>query len=167
MSPTDLYADLFAHEKAATAQMLGMLHSVPPEARSDPRYGQAVDIAHHVAACRENWLDRITGAGLLQVEWWARGCDPSALGARFAAVEARWEEFFRLGGELDRDVTFPLQDGRRFCWNVEGQLRSLAGHANYHRGQVALLVDQLGGQTVDTDYLFWKREQDPDRWGFR
>ena len=32
------------------------------------------------------------------------------------------------------------------------QIEQLAGHAAYHRGQIALLVDQLGGEVQDTDY---------------
>ncbi len=35
------------------------------------------------------------------------------------------------------------------------QAVTLAGHASCHRGQIALLVDQLGGETVDTDYVYW------------
>jgi uncharacterized damage-inducible protein DinB len=31
------------------------------------------------------------------------------------------------------------------------------GHAWYHRGQIAMLVKDLGGETVDTDYIFWNR----------
>jgi uncharacterized damage-inducible protein DinB len=38
---------------------------------------------------------------------------------------------------------------------VEVQVIQLFGHASYHRGQIALLVDQLGGEVVDTDYVDW------------
>ncbi|MGC4045162.1 MAG: DinB family protein [Armatimonas sp.] len=38
---------------------------------------------------------------------------------------------------------------------IEVQIVQLIGHAPYHRGQVALLVDQLGGEVVDTDYADW------------
>jgi uncharacterized damage-inducible protein DinB len=42
-----------------------------------------------------------------------------------------------------------------FSLPIEVQIVQLIGHASYHRGQVALLVDQLGGETVDTDYADW------------
>lgn len=167
MTPREIYADFYAHEKAATAKMLTMLESVPSSARSDPRFVQAVEIAHHIAACRENWIDRIASDGTHQTAWWAHENELQTLSPRFAATEEQWDRFFAESEVLDRDMTFPLSDGRKFCWNVEGHVRSLVGHGNYHRGQVALLVDQLGGVTEDTDYLFWKAPQDPARWGYR
>ena len=57
--------------------------------------------------------------------------------------------------DLARDFEFNSSTGDRYRWNIEGQIAQLVGHAFYHRGQISLLVDELGGETVDTDYLFW------------
>ena len=46
-------------------------------------------------------------------------------------------------------------DGRRFRWDVEGVLTQTFGHAWYHRGQIATIVNGLGGKPVDTDYIYW------------
>ena len=35
----------------------------------------------------------------------------------------------------------------------------MVGHAFYHRGQIVMLVAELGGDTVDTDYLFWSESR--------
>jgi uncharacterized damage-inducible protein DinB len=41
---------------------------------------------------------------------------------------------------------------------VEDILTQLFGHSSYHRGQVALLIRDLGGEPAVTDYVFWVRE---------
>ena len=61
------------------------------------------------------------------------------------------------------DFDYAFRDaGKR--WNILGQLMQLVGHSYYHRGQIALLVDQLGGTTTDTDYFYWMVAQDRERW---
>lgn len=62
---------------------------------------------------------------------------------------------------LSKDFEFPASDGKRYRWSIEGQIVQLVGHAFYHRGQIVLLVDELGGKTEDTDYLFWAYKRDP------
>jgi len=49
----------------------------------------------------------------------------------------------------------------QYRWSIEGQIVQLVGHAFYHRGQIAQIVDDLGGSTVDTDYLFWAYVKNP------
>ncbi len=151
------YRNLYEHEKDSNARLLAMLNSVPKQARSDARFSQAVNLAAHLVACRENWLDRILTKGERQAPWFEDAADLAALPARFEATEAAWTAYLaaRDDSELAAEFTFPLRGGQEFRFYVEGQLLQLVGHGNYHRGQIALLVDQLGGQSVDTDYLFW------------
>jgi uncharacterized damage-inducible protein DinB len=157
------YQDWYEQERDANAKMLDMIDSVPADRRSDPRFAQAVTLAAHLAACRENWLDRMAGSGDKQGDWWPEEAPIETLRPRFAAIEAWWMGY--LSGlteeELSRAFEFSGRDGNRYRWSVEGQIKQLVGHAFYHRGQIALLVDQLGGQTVDTDYLYWAMARDP------
>ena len=140
-----------------------MLHSVPGERRSDPRFARAVGLAAHLAACRENWLDRMTAGGANQVDWRPKDVSLDSLGPRYARVEADWVAYLNnLGDEgLKCDFEFSGAEHSRYRWNIEGQIVQLVGHAFYHRGQIALLVDDLGGETVDTDYLYWAYPRDP------
>ena len=151
------YRELYEHEIDSNRKMLSMIESVPDGARTDPRFQQAVNLAAHLAACRENWLDRIQGGGDMQVPWFEAECSLASLRARFAALEAQWTGYLSELEEahLGKDFDFPASNGRRFAVRIDHQLMQLVGHAAYHRGQVALLVDQLGGETVDTDYLYW------------
>ena len=166
MARIEIYREWYEQEKFANAQMLGMLQSIPSELRTDPRFQRASILVAHLAACRENWLDRMASEGTGQTNWWPEEAHIDLLPSRYSKLEARWTEY--LDGlddtGLDEDFEFPTSNSGRFRWNIEGQIRQLVGHAFYHRGQVALLVDELGGETVDSDYLYWAVEHNPDRW---
>jgi uncharacterized damage-inducible protein DinB len=70
MSLLKHYRARYEHEKDSNHKMLAMLESVPEARRSEDRFQQAVMLAGHLAACRENWLDHMDGKGRSQVAWW-------------------------------------------------------------------------------------------------
>ena len=157
MSLLERYRLMYEHEKDGNHKMLAMLESVPEANRRDARFQQAVTLADHLAACRENWLERMDGEGRDRAAWWDKRSDLATLRPRFAALESRWTEYL---ARLDEDrlaQNFEFTEGgeERFRLPIEAQVVQLFGHAFYHRGQIALLVDQLGGETVDTDYVDW------------
>ena len=166
MSRIDLHRTMYEHEKAANERMLGMLESVPEDRRDDERFQKAVTLVAHLAACRENWLDRMINDSAAQTDWWPTDVAIGGLRERYAVLERRWTDY-HVGlrdEDLDVDFEFPIGGGKRYRWNVEGQIVQMAGHGPYHRGQVAPLVDQLGGAMVDTDYLYWATMTNPERW---
>jgi uncharacterized damage-inducible protein DinB len=65
--------------------------------------------------------------------------------------------------QLFQTPTLPLTSSslattaKRRRWPLVDLLTQVFGHAWYHRGQIAMLVKDLGGETVDTDYIFWNR----------
>jgi uncharacterized damage-inducible protein DinB len=166
MSRIEIYRRWYEHEKASNEQMLEMLRSVPEAARDDGRFQRAMVLAAHLAACRENWLDRMVSDGSGQTDWWPKEVLLESLPDRIAAIEQRWTAYLEslTDDELDVDFDFPVSEKSGYRWNIEGQLMQLVGHAFYHRGQIALLVDDLGGKSGDTDYLYWAFQQQPDRW---
>jgi len=164
MSPLEHHRESYEHEKDCDQKMLAMIESVPQAGRSDARFQQAVWIACHLASCRENWLDHMAEETAGQAAWREAACDLAALRPRFAALQARWTDYLaRLDEDgLAREFEFS-ENGQSFRVPIEVQIVQLFGHASYHRGQVAVLVDQLGGETVDTDYVDWwwaNREED-------
>jgi len=108
----------------------------------------------------------MTEAGRGTLSWWPKDVVLEDLLGRFKAIEDRWTAYLsNLSDEnLDVDFDFHISPKVGYRWNIEGQIRQLVGHGFYHRGQIAMLVDQLGGKTVDTDYLFWAYSQQPERW---
>lgn len=156
MSLIARFRKLYEHEKDSNLKMLSMLDSVPESGRGDARFQRAVSIAGHLAACRENWLVFMTGDGRDMVAWYDEACDFATLRPRFAALEQRWTDY--LAGLDDTQVVQPFsfsENGGVWSVPTDAQIEQLFGHASYHRGQIALLVDQLGGEVVDTDYITW------------
>jgi uncharacterized damage-inducible protein DinB len=163
MTIVERFQTWYEAERDANEKMLTMLESVPEDHRSDPKFKKAVDLAAHLAACRENWLSRFLEEGKDPFALFPANVPLEKLRPMFAAAEAKWIAYLEAmtEEELARDFEFKGRDGNHYRWNVEGQTVSLVGHAYYHRGQIALLVDELGGKTVDTDYLFWAFPRNP------
>lgn len=157
------YAHLYDYERSANAQMLTMLESVPEANRTDPRFQRAVTIAAHLAACRENWLTWMAGEDQPIGQWFEPDATLESLRPRFAVLEQRWADYLAALPDDQLQATFSFTEGDGNTYRVlrEGQLIQLDGHACYHRGQVVLLVDLLGGETVDTDYIDWVYPRDP------
>ena len=155
----------FKHECESAEEMIRWLDSMPESSRKDPRYGQALLLVGHLFACRDNWLDRIKTGAANQIEWWPESQKREELPVRLDKVKDEWGVYLDSLDEetLDVDFDYAFRDaGKR--WNILGQLMQLVGHSYYHRGQIALLVDQLGGTTTDTDYFYWMVAQDRERW---
>ncbi len=166
MERKDIFKSWFDQECFANRAMIKMIASVPQTARTDERYQRALDLAGHIAACRLNWLDRMESDGMQQGNWWPHVASVEELPVEFARTESVWREYLaQLEDDmLDVDFEFPVQNSAKYRWNILGQIMQLVGHAFYHRGQIALLVTELGGELIDTDYLYWAFEQQPDRW---
>ncbi len=162
MALIERYRLWYEHERDCNAKTLAMLESVPPTQREDPRFARAVCLAAHLAACRWNWLLFLRGEEGPLDPWWQEDATIDGLRSRHAEVEAAWSEY--LAGLTDETLVADFEFaecGQRFRWNVEGQIHQLAGHADYHRGQIALLVDMLGGEAVETDYVYWAIDREP------
>ncbi len=158
MTRLELYRELYEYEKDCNEKMLAMLGSVPEENRGDARFQRAVSIAGHVAACRENWLDLMTMKNLHPTDWYDEQYDFAALHPHFTALDSRWTNYLAHLDEARLTQEFEFAEGEeRFSLPVEVQIVHLFGHASYHRGQVALLVDQLGREVALTDYEDWWR----------
>jgi uncharacterized damage-inducible protein DinB len=126
----------FEQECDSSQKTFSMIESVPEEQNLDERYARIIVLMGHLSACRENWLDRILTGGENQVEWWPAPETMPQLRSRYERMESAWALYL---SRLDDEH---LDD----------------------RGQIALLVEQLGGEPVDTDYLYWQLSRQPERW---
>ena len=81
------------------------------------------------------------------------------LEARLDAMQTAWSE--HLAGldaaAITRSFDYRATEGDRYRNFVEDVLTQLFGHSWYHRGQIALLVRDLGGEPAVTDFVFWTR----------
>lgn len=161
-----LYRHAFEQEADANHAMLRMLRSVPAEIRGDPRFRRAVKIAAHMAICRQSFLDVFVGKASALADPFEEGVDLDALEPRFTAMEEAWRDYLSRIDDAAVDGDFVFEDnGERWRLSLEAQLFQLVGHAAYHRGQVVLLVESLGGETFDTDYIEWFTQHHPEGGG--
>ncbi|MEP6755392.1 MAG: DinB family protein [Chthonomonadales bacterium] len=153
------YREMFQYEIDCNKKMLSMLAGVPKDKQSDPLFQRAVSIVDHLVACRENWLIFMTGSDGKMVDWYDTSAKLETMPGRFDAMHATWTSY--LASLTDESVNddFEFFDNVRVLWSIHGQIDQLAGHAHYHRGQVTLIVDLLGGEVVDTDYADYVYER--------
>lgn len=155
-SISDRFRFWYEYEKDCNAKTLKMLDSVPEASRSSPQFARAVGKFAHMVAARHMWLFRL---GVRQDKPDASFPDTplDMLPALVADVEKSWTDFLAtLDDEsIYREFQTTLRDGHRYRWPLIELLTQVFGHAWYHRGQVAMLVKDLGGVPLDTDFIFW------------
>jgi uncharacterized damage-inducible protein DinB len=166
MNTADRYRRWFAYERDSHQAVLQYLNRCAAEVRRSPAFQQAIDLMAHIAAARRLWLARL---GVSREQLALRDLEPtqvalSDLPALVEKAERAWAAYLeRLDDtELAREFAYQSLEGGRFRNQVADILTQLYGHSLYHRGQIALLVRQAGGQPVSTDFLFWARESVPE-----
>lgn len=148
----------YEHEKDANAKSIAMLESVPEPARTQPGFARAMGKMGHLVVARQMWLYRLGHAAYKPQEWfpvWSF----DELRANVSAIQDSWTTYLATltEPELAREFEYTGADGVRRRWPLLDLLTQVGGHAWYHRGQIAMLVKDLGGAAVDTDYIFWNR----------
>jgi uncharacterized damage-inducible protein DinB len=159
-TPAPRYRRWFASARAAHDQVVRSLETVPADRRAAPEYRRAVSVLAHVAAARRVWLFRLGQLAERPKALFPEDAALADVAADLRDVQDRWAAY--LGGLTDADIdrVFEYQaiDGGRFRNRIEDILTQLYGHSLYHRGQIAMLVRQAGGEPAATDFVYWCRE---------
>jgi uncharacterized damage-inducible protein DinB len=81
--------------------------------------------------------------------------DLPALRVRWGEVEHEQLAFLAqlIDSELERRVTYENPPGVAWTYALRHMLQHVVNHSTYHRGQVVVLLRQLGASTVATDLL--------------
>ncbi len=158
LSFAERFRTWYAYERDCNAKALKMLESVPAGARASPQFARAVGKMAHLVAARHMWLFRL-GVAKDRPDGWFPSTTLEELPDAVKAIEDRWTAYLAslTDADIASDFTCMGSDGRRYRWRLLDLLTQVFGHAWYHRGQIALLVKDLGGEAVDTDYIFWNR----------
>lgn len=119
------------------------------------------DTLVHIVASEWGWLtywqeSAPTSAGF--VELWNR-CEALFHDEQFpncATLRAKWSEVERAQGDFVERLTdddlkrrLPLPRGRASLAHL---MQHMANHATYHRGQISLMMRQLGAKPSGTDF---------------
>lgn len=149
---------LYDHMEWANQEVLGTLRPLPTAA---PERARAVEIYAHLAAAEHVWLSRLRGRDPEHAVWPELDLDAAAELARESMTGLR-EVLRDAGGDAGGDggrqeITYRNSAGVEFRSRIVDILAHVALHGSYHRGQLALLVRQAGGQPMNSDYIAWIR----------
>jgi len=155
---------LFDYSYWANRKLFIVIAQLTPEQFSQPvagSYGSVRDTLVHVLSAEWGWLDRCGGP--------PRGekLKPEDYPTAESLVEAwnRVEGSLRtfLSGLTDEDlargVEFTLGTGPKRCMALGDLLQHAGIHAAHHRGQVALLLRELGQVPGNFDFLIYAGEK--------
>jgi uncharacterized damage-inducible protein DinB len=154
------YRRWFDYEKDAHAKVLASFEAISEDKRAKPEYQKAISLFAHMMLARRLWLYRF---GILTEgprEFFPQNVALDTVKAMAEEMHAAWSAYFeRLDeAELARIFEYRALDGPRFRNSIEDILTQLFGHSWYHRGQIAMLLRQAGGEPAVTDFVFWSRE---------
>jgi uncharacterized damage-inducible protein DinB len=158
LSLPDRFRHWYAYERDCNAKVLTMLESVPQENRTNPNFQRAIDKMSHLIAARQGWLYRLGHWPDPPTARVPPGLTIADLRTRLAPLEQAWTAYLASldDATLLSEFTFSFAASPdRWQWNILDLLTQTFGHAWYHRGQIALLVKDLGGKPIDTDYIDW------------
>ena len=131
----------------ANTRVLEMLRRTPSE--------DGILVFAHLLAAELVWAARMTHESPpcpVRPEWTLEECAaaiPRSV-AQFRTVVA--------GHEATRPIFYRNQRGEEHT-SLEGDiLLHVLAHGAYHRGQISQEVQRSGGEVLDTDYIFFRRQ---------
>src|SRR5579884_136880 len=153
----DCYRRWFDYEQDAHRRVLASLATVPEERRTCPAFAKAVVLLGHLAAARLLWLYRFGVATEPPTDFFPQGLSVAEVTTRLGQAQEAWTTYFKKldDAELARAFEYQSLDGGRFRNTVQDILTQLFGHSWYHRGQIASLIREAGGEPAATDFVFW------------
>lgn len=115
----------------------------------------------HAMGAEWIWLERWKGVSPSRVIDEGEFADIIALRDRWTVIEQHRESWFKAlrpeaMGEIVRYRTIAGADHEQPLWQL---VQHAANHSTYHRGQVVLMLRQLGAKTVSTDLVLWDRDR--------
>lgn len=150
---------LLTYETWANDRVLASLESVPQEMRTRPPFMRAVQLLPHSTLARTVWLMRLRGLPYETPRDWFPSWDTHETRGQMSTVDAQWRDFLATlaDDDLARVVVYSSSEGVRYEGTVHDICTHVFNHSTYHRGQVARLVAESGGQRASTDFIVFTR----------
>ncbi len=149
---------LFAYNRWANRRLLAVASTLPPEDLNrdlNASFGSVRSTLLHILWGEWRWL-RFFQDGSFTPEPVAEDFpDVAALEAKWTALEQAQQVF--AAGLTDERLTAPcVVRGHEYM--LGDLIQHVLNHSTYHRGQVVLLLRQLGKTAPATDYNLFLRE---------
>jgi len=144
MDNTEMLLRLFEFDRWANEETLRSLETMknPPE--------RAVALIAHIAATQRVWLERALTVPQ-SVGVWPHWSLPETAN-ELPAVLGEWTRLIATD-DLSRDFAYTNTKGQQFWNRLSDVTLHVAFHGVYHRGQIAALVRQHGGEPAYTDFI--------------
>lgn len=160
--PTDSaenFRRLFRYEQDSHATVLSSLEATASNLQAEAGFKKAVDLLAHVVAARQLWLFRLGQLESPPAELFPQGVRLGGLPAELAEMHRTWGGYLATltDAHVEHVLEYRSNDGKSFRNDVGDILTQLYGHSLYHRGQIALLLRQIGARPAATDFIFWAR----------
>lgn len=141
---TEMLLRFFEFDIWANQQTLRSLETMtnPPE--------RAVALIAHIAATQRLWLERALSAPQSVAVWPEWSLPETA--KELSAVPGQWIRLIATG-DLSREFIYSNTKGQQFRNKLSDVALHVAFHGVYHRGQIAALVRQHGGEPAYTDFI--------------
>lgn len=155
------WQQMLAYETWANARTLESLRTVPLEHRETPEFKRAQGLLAHNTIARQVWLWRMNAVSYANPTDWFPAWDEVSTLASLADVDGQWKAFLSSLSERDlqREFHYSASDGTPYSSTVGDVCAHVFNHSTYHRGQVARIVHELGGQRASTDHIAFTRRQ--------
>lgn len=163
MNMADRYRKWFEYEKDSCKKVFASFETVPESSRSSKEFQKAVMLMAHLVEARNLWLFRlgVRETALTLEDFFPENLSVEEVKIRLNEMQDEWTSYLSTldENEIERIFEYKALDGGMFRNTVEDILTQLYGHSLYHRGQIALLIRNAGGEPAETDYVFWTREE--------
>ena len=142
--------NLFVYDEWAIDRSLSSL--------KEPANSRAQSMLSHILLAEKIWLARLKGEDSSSIPVFEEL--PLDECVRLAnELNAAYLSFIDSLAESDIESLIEYKDtrGNAFTTSIEDILTHVAIHSAYHRGQIAMLVRDGGGEPVGTDYIGFTR----------
>ncbi len=138
---------LFKYDAWANEEALRSLRAMEnPPAR-------AVRLLAHILSAQWLWLERMKGVPQSFAVWpeWTL----EEIEAQLPKLKREWKVFLgeKKSPDLARRFQYTNTKGEHFSSAIGDTAMHVAMHGTYHRGQIALVVRDGGGEPAYTDYI--------------
>lgn len=150
----ELLSQLLRHMEWADERTVASLRSLP-----EPPPENAIRIFGHLVTSERIHLARMRREDPFPQNFWPELSLDEGASVAATAVEG-WTALIagHHMGDLNRPVRYRNSSGRYFETAPSQMLIHLATHGEHHRGQIARMVREAGGQPAVTDLLDFLRE---------
>lgn len=158
------FLSLYRYNEWANGRYYEILVNLSPEqleARVESSFPSLLATFAHIVSAEWVWLRRWLGESPSTFPDWLAEPRLADLRERLDAVESERLRFLEGldAPRLSSSVSYRTLSGDSHSDRLADLLFHVVNHSSYHRGQLATLLRQVGGQPVGTDFVLFRWQE--------